>query len=310
MVEYCAAVPQASSLELSGSLRRYYDNPAIRQRMYEFLGGGDLQHATAEYIAAADGYSDYHVLSNPCGLLEYLDGAQEVDRSLWDRDALIADIDLEYNNFDFPAAPWLDPGRAFQLQQPVLDATLQTLGKAGIAPLVLVSGRGYHLVWAIRRDSKAFGRLIGLGQVSLSLSARYAQPCAPNSSSVDHGLGRAFAGLGLMMEFVGHDVMAASMPTCALAVQPAAIEVGQGIYGREIISFDLSEYGDPLHTRHLRMPFSAYLKPKQLESELGKPRFAAYCRSSRSRSLICRPRRRSRRCVIRTKSSKSRGASP
>ena len=109
MAEYCAAVPQASSLELSGSLRRYYDNPAIGQRMYEFLGGGDLQHATAEYIAAADGYSDYHLLSNPCDLPEYLDRALEVDRSLWDRDALIADIDLEYNNFDFPAAPWLDP---------------------------------------------------------------------------------------------------------------------------------------------------------------------------------------------------------
>jgi hypothetical protein len=243
--------------------------------MYEFLGGGDLQHANAKYIAAADGYSDYHLLSNPCDLPEYLDGALEVDRSLWDTQSLIADIDLEYHNFDYPAAPWRDPERAFQLQQPVLDATLQTLGKAAIGPLVLVSGRGYHLVWAIRRNSKAFDRLVGLGHVPSSLRAKYAQACASDGSSVDPESGAAFSGLGLVMEFVGHRVLEASMETCILPVQPAAIEVGPGIRGREIISFDLSEYGDPLHTRHIRIPFSAYLKPKQLEWMLGE---AEICR--------------------------------
>ncbi len=270
MAEHCAVVPQTSSAELSGLLRRYYKDSGVRKRMCEFLGGADLEHAAAVYIAATDGYADYHVLSNPCDLPEYLDGALEVDRSLWDRDALIADIDVEYNNFDFPAAPWQDPERAFQLQQPVLEATLQALGKASIRPLVLVSGRGYHLIWAIRRNSKAFGRLVGLGHVPSSLGAKYAQACVPDGSSVDPDLGRAFAGLGLIMEFVGHRVLEASMQTCTLSVQPAAIEVGSGTFGREIISFDLSEYGDPLHTRHVRLPFSAYLKPKQLERTLGE----------------------------------------
>ncbi len=270
MAEYCAAVPQTSSAELSGLLRRYYQDSGVRKRMCEFLGGVDLKHATALYIAGTDGYSDYHVQSPPTDLIEYLEGAFEVDRSLWDTQSLIADIDLEYHNFDYAAAPWRDPERAFQLQQPVLDATLQILGKAGIAPLTLVSGRGFHLVWAIRRNSKAFGRLVRLGHVPPSLRARYAQSCAPNGSSVDPDLACAFSGLGLMLEFVGHRVLEASMQMCTLSVQPAAIEVGPGIYGREIISLDLSEYGDSLHTRHIRIPFSAYLKPRQFEWMFGE----------------------------------------
>jgi hypothetical protein len=270
MAEYCAAVPQTSSPELSGLLRQYYKDSGVRKRMYEFLGGADLNHATALYIAGTDGYSDYHVQSPPTDLIEYLDGALEVDRSLWDRQSLIADIDLEYHNFDYPAAPWRDPARAFQLQRPVLDATLQVLRTAGIDPLMLVSGRGFHLLWAVRRNSRAFARLVGLRHVPLSLRARYSEPCAPDGSSVDPDLGCALSGLGLIMEFVGHLVLEASMQTCALPVQPAAIEVGPGIYGREIISLDLSEYGDSLHTRHVRLPFSAYLKPRQFEWMFGE----------------------------------------
>lgn len=270
MSENCVTVLQSDGPELSDLLRRYYQDRGIYERMCEFLGGTDLQNATAMYIAGTDGYSDYSVQSSPAELPEYLEAALEVDRSLWDARSLIADIDLEYHNFDYPASPWLDPERAFRLQQPVFEATLQILGKAGIAPLILVSGRGFHLVWAIRKDSKAFGRLARLGRVPPSLHMRYQQACAPDGSSIDLELGRAFSGLGMILEFVGHGVLAASADKCAIPVQPAAIEVGPGIQGREIVSFDLSEYGDPLHTRHLRVPFSTYLKPRQLEWMLGE----------------------------------------
>lgn len=270
MAEHCAVVPQTSNGELSSLLRRYYKDPSVRERMCEFLGGADLKHATALYIAGTDGYSDYHVQSPPADLPEYLEGALEVDRSLWDRESLIADIDLEYHNFDYPTAPWKDPERAFEMQQPVLDATRAVLAKAGIAPLILVSGRGFHLVWAVSRNAEAFGRLVALGHIPASLNTRYAQRCAPDGTRVDPELGAAFSGLGLIMEFVGHRVLGASMDRSTLPVHPAAIEVGPGIRGREIVSFDLSEYGDPLHTRHVRLPFSVYLKPRQFEWTLGK----------------------------------------
>lgn len=250
-------------------LPRYYKSPAIRGRICEFLGAADVSETPAAYIVGTNGYSDYGPPTLPNRLPEYLEAGWEVDRSLWDRDSLIADIDLEYHNFDFPATPWLDPERAFALQQPVLDATLGFLAERGIAPLVLMSGRGYHLVWAIHRESQAFRRLIQLGRVAASLVSKYAQIRSPGCWSIEPDLGRAFAGLGLTMEFVGHHVLAASRKSCALPVQPAAIEVGPGTNGREIVSFDLSEYGDPLHTRHIRFPFSAYLKPRQMQWALG-----------------------------------------
>jgi hypothetical protein len=260
----------SESSEFSGLLREYYQNWTVRERMREFLGGVDPQKATAVYIVGNDGFSDFGQPSSPACLPEYLEVGLEIDRSLWDQDSLVADIDLEYHNFDYRAAPWLDPQRSFELQQPVLDATLRILHQSGVAPLTLVSGRGFHLVWAISRNSIAFRRLVGLGHVPPGLEARYAQSCSPSGLSVDPHLGRAFAGLGLIMEFVGHRVLAASTASCSLPVQLTAIEVGPGIGGREIISFDLSEYGDPLHTRHIRLPFSAYLKPRQFRWMLGE----------------------------------------
>jgi hypothetical protein len=50
MVEYRAAVPQTNCAELSDLLRQYCKESGIRKRMYEFLGGGDLQNPTALYI--------------------------------------------------------------------------------------------------------------------------------------------------------------------------------------------------------------------------------------------------------------------
>jgi hypothetical protein len=264
------APPIAEFSEIAGLLRAYYRNQTVHERMREFLGAVDPQKPTAVYIVGNDGFSDFGEPSSPARLSEYLGDGLEIDRSLWDQDSLIADIDLEYHNFDYPAAPWLDPERAFKLQEPVLDVTLRILRQYGVVPLTLVSGRGFHLVWAVSRNSRAFRRLVGLGRVPPSLQARYAHPCPPSGLSVDPDLGHAFAGLGLILEFVWHRVLRASEHSCTLPVQPTAIEVGPGIGGREIISFDLSEYGDPLHTRRIRLPFSAYLKPRQFEWMLGQ----------------------------------------
>ena len=253
-----------------GMLQRYYGNRTVHQRMYEFLGGSNPRNATAAYIVGNDGRSCYSEPAPPSLLPDFLRAGLEVERALWDRSSLIADIDLEYENFDYPAAPWLDRERTFGLQEPVADAALQVLGQAGLAPLALVSGRGFHLVWATNRNSPAFHRLARLGHVPPSLEARYAQVRSPAGAAVDADLGRAYAGLSLLLEFAGHRVLAASAANCPVPVQITSIEVGPGIHGREIVSFDLSEYGDPLDTRHIRLPFSAYLKPRRLEWALGE----------------------------------------
>ncbi len=256
----------AAVTELGALLRRYYQSRAVRERMAEFLGG----KPGAVYITASDGHSSYSRPDFPSRLSAYLDRGLEVDRSLWGQQALIADIDLEYHNFDIPAAAWADPERAFRLQQPVVDQTLRILHGAGIRPLVLVSGRGYHFVWSVRRGSPAFQGLAEIGQVPSALMARYGRPHAPAGLRIDPTVGLAFAGLGLIVEFIAHGVLEACGRDCAVPVVPTAIEVGPGVNGREIVSFDLSEYGDPLYTRHIRLPFSAYLKPRQWDWLLGQ----------------------------------------
>lgn len=264
------ATNASGAVGFENMLRRYYSYRTVRQRMYEFLGGSNPRNATAAYIVGDDGRSGFSAAAMPGRLPDFLQAGIAVERSLWDRKFLIADIDLEYENFDCPAAPWLDPERTFGLQEPVIHATLQVLRQAGLSPLVLVSGRGFHVVWAISRNSFAFQRLARLGHVPPSLAAKYAQSRSPAGATVDPALGRAYAGLGLMLEFAGHRVLAASAANCAVPVQITSIEVGPGIRGREIVSFDISEYGDPLDIRHIRLPFSVYLKPRRLEWALGE----------------------------------------
>jgi sugar phosphate isomerase/epimerase len=54
----------------------------------------------------------------------------------------------------------------------------------------------------------------------------------------------------------------AAHPLAALPIEITAVHVGPSASNqREIISLDISEYGDPLHTRTVRMPFTNYLKP-------------------------------------------------
>jgi len=183
------------------------------------------------------------------------------NRSLWDHQSLIAHLDIEYVNFDFPAEPYLDLERSFELQQPVAQTIEKMLLKYGIKPLHLISGRGHHFVWRISRQSKTLNSISELGPFSQHLKDVYNNPHYPKGESVPFDLGAGFAGLGLIMEYLAHQLKAKVAPHCKLPVELTAVAVGPEERGREIISIDISEYGDPLHTRMIRIPFSPYLKP-------------------------------------------------
>jgi hypothetical protein len=248
----------------------HYQQTAVRQRMAEFLGRSSGRRATAAYLVGADGRGEFTAPAPARALSGFLEGGLDIERSLWDRNLLLFDLDIEYQNFDAPALAWAEPERVFALQEPVLAAALRFLRERLIAPLTLVSGRGYHLVWAIARASVAFRRLTELGTVPASLAERYAAVRSPDGDRVDPALGRAFAAQGRLVEYLAHRIRQAAMAHCILPVQLTAIEVGRGAAGREIISLDLSEYGDPFHTRHIRIPFSLYLKPREPRWRLEK----------------------------------------
>ena len=245
---------------------------AVQARMLEFLGGPSLERSAAVYVAAADERSGplRYPPRPPATLWRSVERGCEVYRSLWDRASLIVHLDVEYVNFDFPCEPYLSPERAFAAQRPVVESIRHELSRLGIAALQLVTGRGHHFVWRVRRATKAYHRLVQLGRVPRYLEERYRQVEGPNGENVELELGAAFSGLGLVMEYLAHRVQRAAGPRSPVPVQLTAVAAGPSERGREVVSIDISEYGDPLHTRAIRLPFSPYLKLQQQREVMGE----------------------------------------
>ncbi|HSG41096.1 MAG TPA: hypothetical protein VLE27_15770, partial [Thermoanaerobaculia bacterium] len=244
-----------------GDLRRFYQEPAVRARIREYLGGRRLEEATARFVIFPTPFVQEPFAPLPAEeVWDLLDERLAAARSLWDRASLIAHLDLEHVHFDRPWQPLADPGRCFALQRPVADAIRAVLAEEGIAPLHLLTGRGHHFVWRIGFESPAFAALARLGRPNAGLRRFYELPQPPHGERVDSMLGTARHGLGKVLEHVAHRVLARAAGRCAVPVQLTAVTVGPGPQGREIVSLDLSPAGDPLCRRSLRIPFTAYRK--------------------------------------------------
>jgi hypothetical protein len=251
-------------------LEHYYNRPEVRQRMVEFLGGHRLEDSTCAYLTADDSspVPDYRP-RKPSELWDCLEQGMEVTRSLWDRRSLVVHLDIEYVNFDYPAEPYVEPERSLDLQRPLVRCLQQHLLAHGVAPLHLLSGRGHHLVWRVSRESSVFRRLADLGVVPDTLRGIYQSPQPPRGETVGLDTGAAFAGIGQVVEYLAHEVLRDSRSRYPIPVQLTEVETSRGRRGREIVSLDLSEYGDPLNTRIVRIPFSVYHKPRQRRAKLG-----------------------------------------
>lgn len=239
-----------------------YEDRNVRRRIIEYLGGSTLADATAVFLMGSDFSHPDELNFRPVGMIDYfLDTRRDISRSLWDRKSLIAHLDIEYVNFDFPAEPYIDMERSFLLQEPVAHAVERLVLEFGIAPLHLLSGRGHHFVWKIPRGGPAYTSLAGLGPVPEPLREVNRTPHEPVNEPVPDELGRAFSGLALVMEYLAFLIRERSAPAARVPVELTDVQTGPGERGREAISIDISEYGDPLHTRMIRIPFTVYRKP-------------------------------------------------
>jgi len=252
------------------NLQDYYGRQEVRQRMVEFLGSHCLEEATCAYLTADDcsPVPDFRPRM-PGELWACLDAGMEVKRSLWDRRSLIIHLDIEHVNFDYPAEPYVDPERSLELQRPVVRCLQKHLLAFGIAPLHLLSGRGHHLVWRVERGCRAFQRLAEQGVLPGTLRGTYRDAQPPREETVGLEAGAAFAGTGQVLEYLAHQVLQDPQGRCRIPVQLTEVETSRARRGREIVCLDLSEYGDPLNTRIVRIPFSVYHKPRQRRDTLG-----------------------------------------
>lgn len=242
----------------------FYRDANVRHRIREFVGTRSGGSYSAEFVSASNETAPPPFIPYPARALELLlDNGFEICRSLWDHIALIADFDVEYVNFDNPAEAFVDPARVFAIQEPVAETIDRLLREYGIDALHVLSGRGHHFVWRIGKESAAFRKLAEIGRGPPSLWQVESEPHPPNGRVVPPEQARAFAGLGLVMEFLAHRVKQIAAPVTKIPVELTAVEVGPSEHGREMISIDVSEYGDPLYSRIMRVPFSVYLKPWQ-----------------------------------------------
>lgn len=240
--------------------RRVYADPSVYRRFLEFLGGASEEDATAVYITHADGCRIESEGMKPVNYLQTLMAkGWDIDRSLLDRKSLLVHLDVEYVNFDAPAECYVSPERSFHLQQPVIDVIESILLGFGIRPLHLLTGQGHHFVWRVQGDSQVATKLSGLLPSHCPQSSHI-----PGRSIREHSRfwEPAFCGLGFVMEYLAHRIKREAANRCEIPVEITAINVGKDRQGiREMVSIDISEYGDPLWTRVIRMPFSNYLKP-------------------------------------------------
>ncbi|MDB6134822.1 MAG: hypothetical protein JWM59_3065 [Verrucomicrobiales bacterium] len=239
-----------------------YEDHFVRKRLEEFLGRSLGRNLTAHYITQADNclYQRGN-LRKPTELDWFLQNEMDIARSLGDTESLLFHLDVEYVNFDIPGQAFPDPHRAFELQQPVITTIDTLLYGWGIKPLHILTGQGHHFVWRIPRVSPLAAEI-----ASLSPAPELLEPCTeriPHEICPERDMEgqRAFGAVALLMEFVAHRVRAAAARHSSLPVEMTAVHVGPCHAGqREIISIDISEYGDPLHARMVRMPFTRYRK--------------------------------------------------
>src|SRR5258708_38976718 len=91
-----------------------------------------------------------------------------------------------------------------------------------------------------------------------------------DGAKIGCALGNAYHVLGRVIEYLAPEIKRISAPPSKIPVGLTALEVGPGVRGREMISLDISQYGDPLDIRSVRVPYSRYLKIERQKDTLGE----------------------------------------
>ncbi len=241
----------------------FYRDDAIRQRVIEFLGGETLDQVTATYVTHTDGCLFHRSQLRPPHELDwFLERDLDIARSLSDSKSLLFHLDVEYVDFDSPAEAHLDPVRAFDLQEPVVKVIERLLLNWGIRPLHILTGQGHHFVWRIEKNTPLSQRFEELDPAPECLEECQDGVPAEFRHEIGAKAQSAFSAQSLVMEYLAQRIKQEAAPLSTIPVEITAVHVGPGVTGRrEIISVDISEYGDPMYSRMIRQPFTYYLKP-------------------------------------------------
>ncbi len=181
----------------------------------------------------------------------------DVFRSLWDRESVLAILDLDYQNADSPDEAFSDPVNAFRQMEPLFQIVRHELMSFGIDHIAVMTGQGYHFAWRIDDSTTAAKKLQAFGNMLPTLEAKYTHDHPFTEEAVPlHKAGNNSA-LALLLEYLVHRILRASSQIILPTVVTGLV-VGSPAGKRASVSLDLSAYGDPLHMRYSHCAFSVY----------------------------------------------------
>lgn len=255
----------------------YYQSADVRERIAEYCGGSasDPSQFTAQYLVGYGEALQWDGLEDPFLSVEredfhkILDRGLDIFRSNWDRSSTLGIMDIEYFNTDYPGDIYLNPGRCFEAIEPFRQAMKRTLARYEIPHLEAMTGQGYHFTTRVVRNSSADAELIQLGKVNDSTAGKYAALSGRKKRTLARSHGQSFDGMGRLMEYIAQQAIRDARGSHGIPIVTTDVAVGRGRRGREAISVDLSMYGDPLHMRDIRTPFSTHQKHKVMRYKVG-----------------------------------------
>jgi hypothetical protein len=244
-------------------LTDYYSDPWVRYRIRQYCGETGTR-PTCVYLSALNGDQTTwdRAPRIPVEALEQLltEGA-DVARSMWDRSSLLIHLDLDYQNIDVRDEGYRHPAEMFAKLEPTYRATIGVLHRLGLPLLPIITGRGYHFTGRVPLDSDVTYRLASIAPETPSWFATLAERCpAWMAAEMSPIQARAYAGVGLIVEFLAHRILRRARRRAQIPVVLNGTVVGTGRIGRECVSIDVSYAGDPLDARHLRVAYGSYQK--------------------------------------------------
>ncbi|MCX6349940.1 MAG: hypothetical protein NTV79_10655 [Candidatus Aureabacteria bacterium] len=276
------------------AVRRYYRTPAVRQRVKEFCGGDPF---TCEYLVGAGesllrrGYQRPLRVAERDGLIGLMEDGLDIFRSVWDEKATLAVWDVEYFNLDTWADLYRDQVKYFALMEPAYRVIERLFNRYDIPHLNDTTASGYHFISRVPFSSPVHARLEKIGPLEKSLAEKYALvPGGDNKRKrpVPERDGKGYSAIGRLMEFLSHQVIRETRAESPLAITISDTARGRTVRGREGMNLDITQYGDPLFMRTIRMSFSTHQKHKiyvekvGVETARGLPFFATVPRNSLS----------------------------
>jgi hypothetical protein len=243
----------------------YYRDEDVRARILEYCGATTMRPPTAAYLKAFDPAGaeaptwESSIAAPPSEFTRLLEHGSDVSRSLWDTERLLFFLELDYQNVDYPAEPFVHPADVFLKLESAYRAVGSVFAGLHLRTRPLVTGRGYHFVGQIPLSDPLVDRLAALAaETPAWLESHPARRPPGVTAEIDERQARAATGLGLLLEYAAHLVLAQARESSPLPVVFNGTVVGRGVHGRECVSIDVSHAGDPLDIRHLRTAFSPY----------------------------------------------------